>query len=513
MADDEAYWNSTSAVRGFDFDDDPHGVNSENLLKLFAVSLQPPSSPLGHSDDVDLRSTASDDASSVRSDGTNDDIPKATSFARSLVARTRSTLSKTSIVSAASNSSSVAHHSSVSPTFSLPLKVSPKKPQVIQPPEIVVRPRSDSDESGSQLMSEVQYLRRNLEVSRKDQWIKLSAKEMVWRIVRNKPYGLENYRNLEEKLALLDQALNLYDNNAIIIVILHMKHTLNREIFLRELANKPDAMDQYVAFLVGDGKLQECFDILEHIGRFDEATQLQLRLSLQKHHIPDRLKELDSGIKRQLTVASSPASELTRLRTYKSLLEVQRPIDDHDEKASKDPKNDLFVQFPRLRSVIGLSLIDTLHYCCLYHFDKPETNFCSPHYIRRAFAIPEKQFLWTALSALSKAQKWNDIQSLLTDRTGWFGAPKPKSAIGFESVVDVLLRNGTPPDVLAYYLRLIDEPELRLELSRKSKCHSVTIDTLAVLKQFDKLQDFGAKFDPGSAEFQYIQEVLHKAKM
>lgn len=200
------------------------------------------------------------------------------------------------------------------------------------------------------------------------------------------------------------------------------------------------------------------------------------------------------------------------MRNSKSLLEIQRPIDDNDEKAARDPKNELFIEFLRTGSLVGLSLIDTLHYCCLYHYDKPETSFSSPHYIRKMFGISEKQFLWVAVNALSKAKKWTEIQALLTDRTGWFGQPKPKAAIGFDKVVDILIRNGTPPDVLAYYLRLIEDPELRVDLSRKCKCHSVTIDTLAALKQFDKLQDYSAKLDPGSPEYSYLQEIMRKTK-
>ncbi|OWA53783.1 hypothetical protein BV898_18204 [Hypsibius exemplaris] len=38
--------------------------------------------------------------------------------------------------------------------------------------------------------------------SRKDQWIRITPREMVWRIMRNKPFSLENYRSIEESVAL-----------------------------------------------------------------------------------------------------------------------------------------------------------------------------------------------------------------------------------------------------------------------------------------------------------------------
>ncbi|OWA54067.1 hypothetical protein BV898_18487 [Hypsibius exemplaris] len=114
-----------------------------------------------------------------------------------------------------------------------------------------------------QLSAEVQYLKRNLEVSRKDQWIRITPREMVWRIMRNKPFSLENYRSIEEKVVLLDQALNLHDTNA----ILHLKNTLSLALFVEEMAKKPDAVDQYLDYLKEEWCHQECLDFLERLGR------------------------------------------------------------------------------------------------------------------------------------------------------------------------------------------------------------------------------------------------------
>ena len=63
---------------------------------------------------------------------------------------------------------------------------------------------------------------------------------------------------------------------------------------------------------------------------------------------------------------------------------------------------------------------------------------------------------------------------------------------------------------MAYYLRLIDEPETRLHYAMKCKCHSVVIDTLAALKDFSKLEEYSGKFETNTNEYKYVQEVLHQ---
>lgn len=108
----------------------------------------------------------------------------------------------------------------------------------------------------------------------------------MWRILQNKPYGLENYRSLEEKLALLDQALNFYDSNAVIIAILHMKHTLGDNIFVQELASKPEAVDQYVAYLMENQNWRECLDLLDAVGRIGTVDILTGRFAAMSNFVP-----------------------------------------------------------------------------------------------------------------------------------------------------------------------------------------------------------------------------------
>ncbi|GAU97236.1 hypothetical protein RvY_08567 [Ramazzottius varieornatus] len=523
MADEEGedYWNSSvSHSKVFSFDDANEGEGGHISRMFTATGAPAPREVEPESSNYSLDLTTSEvDRLSITSGGSlrnyAEDEPKSITLQPAKESSFLSITRKSNQTKPESPPKSKFSPTSSIISSSKSTKVVLAKPgnqQSASNDTLTLTRKSSSSSTHSHVNSELSHIRKSLDfVTGKDQWIKISPKDMVWRIVQNKTYNLEHYRSLDEKIALLDYSLNLHDTNAILVAILHLKNTVSETLFFEEMSRKPDAVDQYVTYLEEDGRSEECLNLLQNVDRTEEATILQLKLAVESPTMEQRLKQLDATIRRlpALSPAHQKFSELTNVKRYRSLMEIQRPIEEHDERLAREGKTELFIQFPR-KSLLGMSLIQTLFYCCMYHFDKPETNFCSPHFLRKTFAMGEKQYLWTALDALSKTQKWTEIQSLLTDRTGWFGAPKPKALIGFEKVVDILIRNSSPPDVLAYYLRLIDEPETRLHCARKCKCHSVIIDTLAALKDFSKLEEYSSRLDTGTNEYKYCQEVLHR---
>ena len=51
------------------------------------------------------------------------------------------------------------------------------------------------------------------------------------------------------------------------------------------------------------------------------------------------------------------------------LLERQRPVEDSDAQLEASGRSQIFKDIPRKVSLIGMSVVTTLYYCCLYHFD------------------------------------------------------------------------------------------------------------------------------------------------
>lgn len=126
--------------------------------------------------------------------------------------------------------------------------------------------------------------------------------------------------------------------------------------------------------------------------------------------------------------------------------------------------------------------------------------------------ISEKQFILTALGARAKLKSWFDVDSLFNAKN-WLGYTKKRSPIGFHRVVDILQKNSAPVNVLQEYVNLIDDPELKLSVALKYKCHDVVINTYRDLKDRQELAVYREKLERDSPEYRKILELLNNVQI
>ena len=134
-------------------------------------------------------------------------------------------------------------------------------------------------------------------------------------------------------------------------------------------------------------------------------------------------------------------------------------------------------QFPR-SSVERRPLITTLSYCALYHNLKND-KFRAEE-LRKQFQVTDKQYEWAVITPLAKLRQWTDIQELLTS-TKWFGKKAEVSHIGFENVVNVLVKTSASTDIIIKYCNLINNVETRVKIGRELQLHDVVIDALSLI--------------------------------
>uniref|UniRef100_A0A8B9HP50 Spermatogenesis-defective protein 39 homolog n=1 Tax=Astyanax mexicanus TaxID=7994 RepID=A0A8B9HP50_ASTMX len=323
----------------------------------------------------------------------------------------------------------------------------------------------------------------------KDYMSDWSPEETVRRMRKGRAYSLERFRSLQDKLLLLDEAVSLHDGNVITAVLIYLKRSLSKEILFRELMVREVALRHYVHYL-------------------KEMGEQKLLLMQYKEHLNIK----DEGRRRDFlkSCLSLPFSQddAMHVQDHYTLLERQIIIEANDKRGEAE----IFRKYPRKASILNMPLITTLYYSCFYHYGEPEGTFSSPANIRKTFRISEKQYILTALGARAKLKSWFDVDSLFNTKN-WLGYTKKRSPIGFHRVVDILQKNNAPAQVLQEYVNLIDDPELRLSLAQKYKCHDIVIDTYKDLKDRQQLIVYQGKVERGSHEDRKIEELINNMQI
>ncbi|VDM66874.1 unnamed protein product, partial [Strongylus vulgaris] len=234
----------------------------------------------------------------------------------------------------------------------------------------------------SRLRAEHRKLQRHLEASqfflavRHDRYRAPEVKEAVRRLLKGDPVSLEWYRSKEEKVQLLDAAIDIVDGNVILavsraFVVLFLKNTLMDSIFRDLLLRKPQAAEEYISYLKITRDYDELTTTLFALGRNADAAMIEFSAAI-RHQVADQkvqaLKKcVRSGFSDPLLMP-----EAAVVNDYIGLLEQQLPINVADDQS----RNPAFTAFPKNASLVGRSVIATYYYCCLYHYDDPVVCQC-----------------------------------------------------------------------------------------------------------------------------------------
>lgn len=243
--------------------------------------------------------------------------------------------------------------------------------------------------------------------------------------------NLSVFRGKEQKLELLDYALLTGSPYVITKITLFLKETLKPSIFHYEISRRPVASDHYLIYLRNTEQFEQLLDSLVMLGRHEEAAfSMYSRATKPSHSSDNQIRLLNKALHSFTSGGPEVVQWQSYIKDHISLLEQQLPIEADDKRRETEEINqlqvpltrqasldathssaNLFVIFPR-PNLVGLSVLETLHYCLVYHYCLQDNHFASPVYIKQKFGLTEKQFLWTSLQALSKNGMWPEIDTL-----------------------------------------------------------------------------------------------------
>lgn len=363
----------------------------------------------------------------------------------------------------------------------------------------------------NKLKAEIRRLKKDLQTS-KDKTPVPSVQETVKKIIRGQPYTLEVYKSLEDKLSLLDCSVSMHDGNAITTAVLFLKKTVKQRILHEKLRSRPEALKHLAKYLKEHFDHTELTELYRSVGEYEKAAMLQFNQAIKSKDPGVRLTKVKYVYRNSFDGFPELAEQTKYLKEYIDLLNRQLEIEDKDARDELEKKNHALVAHPRQAPLPLCSMIITLYYCCRYHFGEPENVPSSPLAIRSTFKLTDKQYEWTVLSARGKLKQWKGLEQMFQSK-GLFGSVKMKSAVGFDHVVESLHQHGAPEEVLRTYLNYIDDRTERLSLATKTKCHNVAIETLAAMKDRQKLEQYRGQIKGTAPEQAKITEYLSNTQI
>ena len=324
---------------------------------------------------------------------------------------------------------------------------------------------------------------------------KLIPKEAIDCLSRGIEINLSLYKGKEEKLQLVDEAVNRNDGNAIITTVLHLNRTIKPSIFNYELSKRSVAADHYIFYLKENQRTDQLIDTLSMLGRHEEAAITAYNQAISCSNVDTKIHNLKNCLRNHFSTGGNEISFWRDLIAEQiSLLEQQLPIEADDKRQELNALNPLFLEIPR-KPLPDCSVISTLHYCCLYHYSLPENHLASPKAICKTYQLNQKQFVWTALNAMASAKRWTEIDTLFEYKVkyyfrnsilicfskSWLGNRRMKSFIAFDKVLSILYKNDAPRELLEKYLFLIDDFDIRFESAKDVKLVKTVIDVSLIL--------------------------------
>ncbi|GMT10459.1 hypothetical protein PFISCL1PPCAC_1756, partial [Pristionchus fissidentatus] len=363
----------------------------------------------------------------------------------------------------------------------------------------------------NRLRAEHRKLQKHLETVRNDRYRALDVNETVRRMLTGDTVSLDLYKSKEDKMRLLDAAIAIVDHHVILAVLYFLKSTLMDTFFRDILMRKSEAAEVYIEHLKLMKEIPELTTTLFALGRNSEAAMIELSGACKPREVKSRV----GAVRRCLTSSFSDptlSTEAALVSDHINMMERQLEIEEGDKKAAST--HAIMKQFPQRAGLAGQSSMATLYYSCLYHFDLPASNIASPQALSSLLRISEKEFVWTAVSALVRQSRWPDIERVLQSKgvvqTSYARGLLNRAGINtklscpfsWRNLFRVLHSNGVQPpkDFLSRILRSVSDEEERLKLAQRANVTGIVIDSLVSSREKEKLAAYAATLTPNSPE-------------
>eukprot|EP00124_Ichthyophonus_hoferi_P000187 Ihof_evm24s6 gene=Ihof_evmTU24s6 len=319
---------------------------------------------------------------------------------------------------------------------------------------------------------------------------------------------LELLKSHTDKLQLLDTAIAWYDGESITYILQFIKATSTPNLFKKALISRPVALDHWLFHLQSRGLWKPLSKLYQELGRTRDGIMQMYQQVFRVTDPQEKMMILQQCVE-MCENALNPeklAFEKQMIENHWTLLVRQLPIENMLGLYGRSfhKIDDMFAVPPEDRDIplgpkvlrgpfpcclpsflsivltshgayMNRSVVDTLYYCCFYHYQAPEDRLSSPIAIQKAFEISEKQFTWIATEARAALSDWEALQSLFVVKGNIFKPDHRDVNIGNENLVYILARYKAPMHLLQLFLSDIKDRMERYHVAVRVNCTPVVI--------------------------------------
>ncbi|KAH8294621.1 hypothetical protein KR018_000437 [Drosophila ironensis] len=340
---------------------------------------------------------------------------------------------------------------------------------------------------------ELKLLRRQLQSTLYSPNLEATAQKLL----QGRTAPLEMFKSLHEKQQLLDTVLEQGGGHAVIAVLLFLKRTLNTHQFHAILRERPKALEQYLSYLRECGDLGGHIELLQRVGRHQEAALKQFQAALACGDASTRKQQL------QRLVDAYAAAGVGVIPLYEQVFHAALKMQQLLEKENGLGKGLREQPTP----------IEVLFACCRANNNWKEQDMLKPISPQRFAAdqqISPAQYEWTALNERAQAQAYADLECIFERVPSWHPLKSKQFHISFDLALAVLRLHElqAPATVLQLFLSKMGNSGEKLALARRVKCIRAVIDAMAGLKQQQELQQLRETLPERSEEKFYCENAL-----
>lgn len=309
------------------------------------------------------------------------------------------------------------------------------------------------------------------------------VEESIKKAFLGKPCVFSNYKTLDDKCDLLDQAINTYDGNVILMVILFLVKTLKSNIFLRILSKRKIALKHYENYLVQNNKLQQLGDLYMATGNTLYIVDL-FYLSCKRCTSNSQIKsKLDQFVIEHSTNLQSDR-ERQNLNNYILFLKWQLKSDINCE-----------------------SVTEALAMLSRNNFEKNKDDSRILEF-RSDMKIGDFQFEWIYLNILSTLSMWKKLTDVFIKPNWLTKKSSLKSVIDLELILTTLHKHDAPRKVLEDFLTCMVDTERSIALAKRWQCHRFIIDSYINQRDRTALINYTNSLNTQSEDYFYAKNAL-----